>query len=115
MSQIQNTFLTGVVRYFKHLSNFGTMKTSNRDALLITLYIKQIVEGPMNVHITDKDYNVMDRLLRMLNGSSCLIDYQTYCHNKSMLENKYAADSFKLTEVGNKRLGEDGNFRFHII
>ena len=115
MSQIQDTFLNGVVRYFKQLSNFGTINVSNRNAILITLYIKQIVEGPMSVYITDVDYKIMDNILRVLNGSSCLIDYQTYCQKESMFEERYDNDSFKHLEDDQKRLGENGNFRFHII
>lgn len=116
MNTVKVTLLNAIDMYFKHLSNFGSMKNSNKEALLITLFIQQILDGPMSYFITSEDYSIMENLLYCLNGTSCLIEYNKYCQGKSIF--KYMDDDTnpaKILEVDDIRITGDGSVRFHIL
>lgn len=116
MDELENILLTGYDRYYTHLSQFGTVKKKNQNALLITLYLYQLLYGPMSVFITNQDYNTIDRLLHSLNGTSCLIDYYKYCQKDSMFKWNEDDDPAKILEIDRSvRVTKMGDVRYHIL
>lgn len=117
MNNLKVNLLNGIDRYFKHLSNFGRINNSNKDNLLITLFISQMLEGPMSYYVNEDDYKILDSLLYCINGQSCLIDYSKYSKNKSIFiysthdlnPTKLTEDDFMIRTTG------DGEIRFHIL
>lgn len=117
MNDLKITLLNGVDRYFKHLSNFGKIKNTDKEALIITLFIHQILEGPMSYFIINSDYRIMEEMLYCLNGKSCLIDYSKYCDMKSFFSDiNFGYDPAKILEQGDiLRFSQDDQLRFHIL
>lgn len=114
MKEIKEVFLTGVDRYFTHLSNFGTINNTNKNAVIITLFIGQILNGPLASFVSEKDYRIMDNLLHCLYLKSCLITYNKFCESKSLLKDMDTEKNPKLTQERLFRTSDD-KIRFHII
>ena len=53
MDKLDETLLNGLDRYFNYLSNFGKSTKDQKNALLIFLHIKQILESSMNLYINE--------------------------------------------------------------
>lgn len=118
MNNIEITLLNTLDKYFNHLSNFGSMSKINKEAVLITLFIYQMLEGPMSYFISNKDYSLFNNLMYCLNGKSCLVDYSEYCQGRSIHDysNINYGDPSKILEQDRSlRVTRDGNIRFHIL
>lgn len=116
MDEIRDILLQGYKRYFAHLSQFGTTNKTSQNSLLITLYIYQMLSGPLSVHITNEDFNTIERLLYCLNGESCLIDYYKFKANQTMFDWDHDEDPTKILELsGDIRIAKSGDVRFHIL
>ena len=50
MDKLDETLLNGIDRYFNYLSNFGKSTKDQKNALLIFLHIKQMLESSMNLY-----------------------------------------------------------------
>ena len=87
MDKLDETLLNGIDRYFNYLSNFGKSTKDQKNALLIFLHIKQILESSMDLYITESDYRVIENVLYCLYGKSCLLDYNTFKNGNSLFDN----------------------------
>lgn len=115
MIDIKEVLLNGFDRYHNYLKNFGTINKINQRSLLITFYLNQIVNGPMGMFITERDYNLIENLLYKLNNQSCMINYQVFKMSNSMLAFNDVNGDSKLTEVDTFRITETDSVRFHIL
>ena len=116
MDKINETLLTSIDRYFNHLKNFGKIDKGKTNTILVFLFIKQIVTGPMSIYVTNEDYKILDDVLYCLYGSSCLIDYPTFKLSHSMFENIDNDQYIKVLEDGViNRYSENNNLMFQIL
>lgn len=112
MDKLDETLLNGLDRYFNYLSNFGKSTKDQKNALLIFLHIKQILESSMNSYINESDYRVIENVLYCLYGKSCLLDYNTFKNGNSLFDSIGLTSYLKLLEVNNLRFTEIDEVRF---
>lgn len=116
MNKINETLLTSIDRYFTHLKYFGRADKNKTDTLLVLLFIKQIVTGPMSIFVTNEDYKVLSNVLYCLYGNSCLVDYPTFKISQSMFENTTKDQYVKVLEDNiTSRYTEDDKLIFHVL
>lgn len=76
--------LEALKRYFKKLSVMGYDKDNSAERLLIYSFVTEWVETDLNYFLTEDDYNVLNRLIRMI-SDTCLLPYKTYCTNRMVM------------------------------
>ena len=78
MNKIENLLLNSIDNYYTHLSNLGEIDNDKRCTLLVLLFVKQIVVGPMSEFITEADYRILEKVLICLNDKNCLININLF-------------------------------------
>lgn len=116
MDNLDEVVLNSFDRYFTHLQYFGQSKNTDKNSMLITMFINQILKGPMSAFVTNEDYNIMQNVLFCLSGNSCTVDYQTFKMQTSMFDNKNTNFFIKqLEDSSASKLTEDNVIRFHLL
>ena len=62
----------------------GYDKDNSAERLLIYGFVTEWVETDLNYFLTEDDYNVLNRLIRMI-SDTCLLPYKTYCTNRMVM------------------------------
>jgi len=105
--EILNNVNNSIASYFNALKNFGYKKYSDVNKLLAYIFISEVLTGDMRIYITEEDYNSINKALRCLYGTSCLIPYpKLKCNNDTI--HSIFINPFRL----GVRITQDGNIRF---
>lgn len=75
MDNVKKDLYEVYTRYFNILSNYGYIDEIQTNKVLVYTLIEELINGPYNTLITDKDYRVITDALYCLFGSSCLFEY----------------------------------------
>lgn len=69
--------------YFKHLSNTGYYKQTELNKMILYITILDLLNNDFRGLISNEDYNIINKALYCLYGSSCLIPFPDYYNNKT--------------------------------
>ena len=70
--------------YFTSLKNIGYRKQSDVNNLLIFTTIQELLDNDFRGLVSEEDYNIINKALYCLYGSTCLIPYPDYYNNRTM-------------------------------
>ena len=65
-------------QYFRALSKLGYYKYTDVYKLLVLIFFKNFIYSDYNGLISKADYNTIEKALRCLYGTTCLIPYPDY-------------------------------------
>lgn len=72
-----------LLNYFKHLSNTGYYKQTELNKMLLYITILDLLMNDFRGLVNSEDYNIINKALYCLYGSSCLIPFPDYYNNKT--------------------------------
>lgn len=108
--EVTNDVLNVLNRYFHTLSVLGYKKDKDVYNLIVYLFLEELLCGSMSQFITEKDYNIIDKALYCLYGTSCMMPYPDY--KKTYLDVvKSAPDEYRISEDGILRMSETDSIR----
>lgn len=101
-----NYLYEALCKYFGHLCNTGYAKQSEVDKLLLLALIRKMVDCDFRGLIDKTDYDIINKTLYKLYGTSCLIPYPDYynCKTKRIMYNCSISELVHRVE----RLEKDG-------
>lgn len=103
-------------RYFNTLAVTGYRKQSDVDRLLVFTFINDFLNSDTADFITEADYQLIDRALYCLYGSTCLIPYPEFINYNNTLQARINRGMIPRYNEGNSvYITEDGNVRFKDI
>ena len=106
-----NKLLSTIDRYYVALEKTGYVKHSTVTRLLIYEFIADFLDN-VAFFITEKDYNMIDALLRKLfTNGGCIMPYPVFCTNRVKLHPYSADGEVRITE--DLTVDKDGNFIGH--
>lgn len=108
--EVTNDVLSAINRYFHTLSNLGYKKDIDVYRLIVYIFIEELLYGSWSYFITERDYNIIDRALYCLYGTSCTIPYPDYkkAHVDAITKGN---DEYRVSEDYIMRIGETDNIR----
>ena len=65
-------------RYFTTLTSVGNVSYNSVNKLLVLIFYKHFIYEDYRGNISKEDYNIIERALECLYGSTCLIPYPNY-------------------------------------
>lgn len=77
MEELDKLVADSLDRYFTVLGSVGYTPDFNVNKLLLLQFIQEFLQEYQG-YITESDYNVIERILQCLAGTSCLIPYKEY-------------------------------------
>lgn len=77
-----NYLYEALCKYFNHLCNTGYMKQSEVDKLILLSGIQRLVDCDFRGYLDETDYNIINKVLYKLYGTSCLLPYPNYYKNE---------------------------------
>lgn len=89
MKNIREELLDGLMLYFETLRYTGYVTYEDVNLLLIMTFIEELLIGCTSKHLTDKDYDALNKVISCLYGRSCILKfpnipkYQSMRHNSS--------------------------------
>ena len=101
-----NYLYEALCKYFGHLCNTGYAKQSEVDKLLLLALIRKMVDCDFRGLIDKTDYDIINKTLYKLYGTSCLTPYPDYynCKTKRIMYNCSISELVHRVE----RLERDG-------
>lgn len=70
--------------YFTSLNNIGYRKQSDVNKLLVFITIQEVLDNDFRGLVSEEDYDIINKALYCLYGSTCLIPYPDYYNNRTM-------------------------------
>lgn len=70
--------------YFTSLKNIGYRKQSDVNRLLVFIAIQELLDNDFRGLVSEEDYDIINKALYCLYGSTCLIPYPDYYNNRTM-------------------------------
>lgn len=70
--------------YFTSLKNIGYKKQSDVNRLLVFIAIQELLDNDFRGLVSEEDYDIINKALYCLYGSTCLIPYPDYYNNRTM-------------------------------
>ena len=70
--------------YFTSLKNIGYRKQSDVNRLLVFIAIQELLDNDFRGLVAEEDYDIINKALYCLYGSTCLIPYPDYYNNRTM-------------------------------
>lgn len=95
--EITNEAYEALIQYFEGLTHTGYRSYNEVYQLLASLFIEEILCGPMSEFITEEDYKAIVNAMYCLYGS-CLLPYPSYLEGMAKI-NKKVMDSYRITET----------------
>lgn len=78
-----NQVYTALNKYFNTLTNVGYVKQGDVNKLLLLCSIEELLNNDFRGLVSQEDYNLINKALYCLYGSSCLIPYPDYYSDKN--------------------------------
>lgn len=75
MQTLNDELLNSLGTYFCTLSRLGYMKDSEVEKLIVALFIGEILDGSLEMLISEEDFKSITNALNCLQGHSCLLSY----------------------------------------
>lgn len=69
--------------YFTSLKNIGYRKQSEVNKLLVFITIQEVLDNDFRGLVSEEDYDIINKALYCLYGSTCLIPYPDYYNKKT--------------------------------
>lgn len=69
--------------YFTSLKNIGYRKQSDVNKLLVFITIQEVLDNDFRGLVSEEDYDIINKALYCLYGSTCLIPYPDYYNKKT--------------------------------
>lgn len=108
--EITNDAFNAVSRYFHTLSNLGYKKDKDIDSLIVYLFLEELLYGSMSQFITETDYNIINKALYCLYGTSCMIPYPDYEKSYYSVV-RQMLNGYRILEDGMLRMTETDSVR----
>ena len=102
-----------VNRYYKVLSTFGYYNQEEVNKMLVLFHIEELLNGQMQVYLSDEDIKIISKALNKLYGSNCLIDYSCNFNNDSIYGIMKRTFIPRITEDNMLRITENLNIRHY--
>ena len=81
--------------------------------MLVLFHIEELLNGQMQVYLSDEDIKIISKALNKLYGSNCLIDYPCNFNNDSIYGIMKRAFIPRITEDNMLRITENLNIRHY--
>lgn len=89
-------------KYFTSLSNTGYVKNKEVNKLLVYISIQELLDNDFRGLVSAEDYELINKALYCLYGSTCLIPYPDYYSNKNnriMYIGSYSELAHRVSEL----------------
>lgn len=97
MEDLNNFAFQSLDRYFKVLEKTGYISDTDVNKVLLTSFIQEFIEE-FEGYITEEDYNLINKILVCLSGTSCLISYMQYKQMSTPLQGYIYTTPFRITQ-----------------
>lgn len=113
MKELDNIVFKAIERYYDILKNFGYIKPSTTNDIIVLSYIRKVLYM-FQEYITDNDFTEILKSLDCL-SNNCIIDRLQYVSQDSLFKDYVQNTLFRITEDNIIRTSENGMFRTAII
>ena len=106
---LNDNLMKGFVRYYNTLSKIGYIDRSHVNRLIVSNWIKKVLNGEYSILVDNNQYNLLSDLWMCVAGD-CLVPYTKYCANVTI--NKLPVNTYiNFTNDSNNRVTEDDELR----
>ena len=97
MGDLDELTFEALERYFNVLEKTGYVNEKDVNKLLLLMFIQEVL-NEYAYYITEEDYNLINKILVCLFGSSCLIPFMQYQKMAQPIDNYILNTPIRITE-----------------